>query len=184
MPVNMFLRTLWTLVRARRRSKLTTSDVGRLAMRVLPNDLDVQRHVNNGVYLSLMDLGRLDLLVRTGAWQRMRAHGIYPVIASETISFRKSLTLWQHYVLETRIVGYDDRAVYVEQRFVVGGEIFARAHLRGRFLKASGAVVGIAELAEVLGMPMGEQARPEWVDRWAQDVTLPSTRTEAPSIWE
>jgi len=180
----MFLRTLWTLLRARRRPRLATSDVGRLTMRVLPNDLDVQRHVNNGVYLSLMDLGRIDLLVRTGAWQRMRARGIYPVIASETISFRKSLTLWQRYVLETRIVGYDERAVYVEQRFVVAGEIYARAHLRGRFLKASGGVVNIAELAEVLGMPVAELARPEWVDRWAQDVALPSTRAEAPSIWE
>jgi acyl-CoA thioesterase FadM len=114
----------------------------------------------------------------------MRARGVYPVIASETISFRKSLTLWQRYTLETRIVGYDDRAVYVEQRFVVGGEIYARAHLRGRFLKAGGGVVSIAELAEVLGMPVTELARPEWVDRWAQDVALPSTRAEAPSTWE
>jgi acyl-CoA thioesterase FadM len=179
----MFLRTLLTILRARRRSRLTMRDVGRVTMRVLPNDLDVQKHVNNGVYLSLMDLGRIDLMVRGGAWKRMRALGIFPVIASETISFRKSLTLWQRYVVETCIVGYDDKAVYLEQRFVVGGEIFVRAHLRTRFLKKSGGVVDITELLQILDMSNDELVPPEWIDRWAQDVTLPSTRAEAPSTW-
>lgn len=179
----MLLRTILTLLRARRRSALDIHDVGRLTFRVLPNDLDVQRHVNNGVYLSLMDLGRLDLLVRTGAWKRMRAFGCYPVIASETITFRKSLQLWQRYTLETRIAGYDERAVYIEQRFVVDGEIYARAHLRGRFLKSRGGVVSVTELAELLEISTDEVVLPEWIDRWAQDVALPSTRAEAPSVW-
>ena len=179
----MFLRTILTLFRARLRSRLNMHGVGQLAMRVLPNDLDVQKHVNNGVYLSLMDLGRVDLLVRNGAWQRMRASGVYPVVASETITFRKSLKLWQRYVLETRIVGYDERAVYLEQRFVVDGEIFVRAHLRARFLKQSSGVVSVTELAELLEVSTSEMALPEWIDRWAQDVALPSTRDAAPSVW-
>ena len=33
-------------------------------MRVLPNDLDLLWHMNNGRYLSLMDQGRVDLMVR------------------------------------------------------------------------------------------------------------------------
>jgi len=179
----MLLRTILTLLRARRRPPLDIHDVGRLSMRVLPNDLDVQRHVNNGVYLSLMDLGRLDLLVRTGAWKRMREFGCYPVIASETITFRKSLQVWQRYTIETRIAGYDEKAVYIEQRFVVDGEIYAKAHLRGRFLKNAGGVVSVAELAELLEVSMDAVVLPEWIDRWARDVALPSTRAEAPSIW-
>jgi acyl-ACP thioesterase len=47
----MLLRTILTLLRARRRPSLDIHDVGHMRMRVLPNDLDVQRHVNNGVYL-------------------------------------------------------------------------------------------------------------------------------------
>lgn len=179
----MLLRTILTLLRARRRPALEIHDVGLLEMRVLPNDLDVQRHVNNGVYLSLMDLGRLDLLVRTGTWERMRAFGCYPVIASETITFRKSLQLWQRYTVETRIAGYDAKAVYIEQRFVIGGEIYAKAHVRGRFLKNAGGVVSVTELAEMLEIPTDSFVLPEWIDRWAQDVALPSTRDEAPSVW-
>src|SRR6185503_3961101 len=32
-----------------------------LSLRVWPNDLDLNIHVNNGRYLTLMDLGRMDL---------------------------------------------------------------------------------------------------------------------------
>ncbi|MDQ1606249.1 MAG: hypothetical protein QOJ18_616 [Microbacteriaceae bacterium] len=183
MPVNMLLRTLITLLFAGRKPPIDMHDVAYKHMRVLPNDIDILKHVNNGVYFSLMDLGRFELLIRAGVWGRMRRAGISPVVASETITFRKSLQLWQRYTLESRIAGYDDKAVYIEQRFVVGGEIYAQAYLRGRFLKKSGGTVGLAELAALLELDLSELTVPEWMDRWAGDVALPSTRAEAPSVW-
>jgi acyl-CoA thioesterase FadM len=179
----MLLRTLLTLLFASRKPSLNVHDVAYKSMRVLPNDLDILKHVNNGVYFSLMDLGRFELLIRAGVWDRMRRAGIYPVVASETITFRKSLQLWQRYTLESRIAGYDEKAVYIEQRFVVGGEVYVQAFLRGRFLKKSGGTVGLAELATLLELEVSELTVPEWMDRWANDVALPSTRVEAPSVW-
>ena len=35
-------------------------------MRVWPNDLDTNAHMNNGRYLTLMDLGRFDLMTQCG----------------------------------------------------------------------------------------------------------------------
>jgi acyl-CoA thioesterase FadM len=139
--------------------------------------------MNNGVYFSIMDLGRMDLMVRSGAWAPLRAKGYYPVMANETISFRKSLQPWQRYELESRIVGVDAKAVYVEQRFVVDGEIYAQAMTRGRFLKKSGGTVSVAELAEVIGADVTELTPPAWVSEWASDVALPTTREDAPSRW-
>ena len=164
-------------------ARYSVHDVGRLTLRVLPTDLDVNNHVNNGVYFSLMDLGRFDLLHRSGAWATMMKNGYYPVVASETITFRKSLAPWQRYVLESKIVGYDDKAVYLDQRFVVDGEIFAQGFIRGRFLKKSGGTVSLDELAQVLGVDVSMVALPEWLSDWAADVALPSTRAEAPSTW-
>src|SRR5690606_7589807 len=115
------------LLRARRDPSVGMHDVGRTPFRVLPTDLDVLGHMNNGVYLSIMDLGRMDLMIRAGAWARLRELGYYPVVSNQTISYRKSLQPWQRFELETRIVGYDAKAVFVEQRFVVAGEIYARA---------------------------------------------------------
>ncbi len=49
-----------------------------MTFRVLPTDLDVLGHMNNGVYLSIMDLGRMDLLQRSGIWSRLFGAGIFP----------------------------------------------------------------------------------------------------------
>ncbi len=71
--MNLLFRMLLTLFLARRASRLNPLDTASKQMRVLPNDLDVQMHMNNGRYLSIMDLGRLDLIVRLGFWNVARA---------------------------------------------------------------------------------------------------------------
>ncbi|MHA6669786.1 acyl-CoA thioesterase [Homoserinimonas sp. A447] len=180
----MLFRTILLWIKSHWGPRFNVHDVGRLTLRVLPTDLDVNNHVNNGVYFSLMDLGRFDLLHRSGAWATMMKNGFYPVVASETITFRKSLAPWQRYVLESKIVGYDEKAVYLEQRFVVDGEIYAQGYIRGRFLKKSGGTVSLAELAQMLDVDLSEVTLPSWLAEWADDVAMPSTREEAPSVWD
>ena len=179
----MIFRTFLVWLRRNGGPKLGIHEVGRLRLRVMPTDLDVLGHVNNGVYLSLMDLGRMDAMQRSGAWAAISGAGFYPVAASETITFRRSLRLWQRFVLETRIVGYDGKAVYIEQRFVVRGELYAKGYVRARFLKRTGGTVSVAELAEVTGADPDEATLPEWLHRWADDVALPPSRATAPSEW-
>jgi len=89
--MNKLLRLLWLMWRARRAPRLAPTDVSRVPFRVLPNDLDLQKHMNNGVYLSIMDLGRMDLMVRSGVWRELSARGYYPVVVSSTITYRRSL---------------------------------------------------------------------------------------------
>ena len=181
--MHLIFRTFFVWLR-RRGPRLDPHDVGRIKFRVLPTDLDVLGHMNNGVYLSIMDLGRMDLLQRCGVWSRLIRAGIFPVMADETISFRRSLMPWQRFTLETRIVGYDAKAVYVEQRAVVAGEIYARATTRGRFVRKTGGTVGTADLAVVAGIDISGHPLPDWVARWAADVALPAARAAAPSEWD
>lgn len=157
--------------------------VGRIRLTTLPTDLDVLRHMNNGRYLSLFDLGRWDLLVRTGIWDAMRRRGWYAVVSSETITFRKSLRGWQRFDLESRIVGHDERAIYMEHRAVVAGEIYARAIVRARLLKRSGGTLGHDELFAALGRPDDVPDIEPWVHDWAAASALPPTRAAAPSVW-
>ena len=179
----MIFRTLVQVIRSRGRSALGLHDVGRVPMRVMPTDLDVLGHMNNGVYFSIMDLGRVDLLIRSGLWPKMRARGYYPVMANETMTFRKSLQPWQKFMLESKIVGYDAKAVYLEQRFVVDGEIFASAMTRARFLKKGGGTVSMDELAALAGVDVSTMAPPEWIAHWSDNIALPPTRSPAPSNW-
>jgi len=179
----MLLRTLLMMLTSRRRSSLDFREVGRLPMRVLPNDTDILRHVNNGIYLSLMDLGRMDLMIRSGYWKKLRALGWYPVATNTTMTYRRSLQGWQRYVLETRVVGFDDRAMFVEQRFVSGGEVYAVGYMRGRFLKRSGGTVSVAELGELAGIDPSTMPAPEWMTDWIASIALPPSKATFPSDW-
>ena len=147
-------------------------------------DLDELRHMNNGAYLSQLDHARQELVVRTGLWKRMRDAGMYPVVGAQAIAYRKSLELGQKYVIESRFLGLDDRAAYLEQRFVVDGEVYARAYVQGRFLFDKGGTVPMDELARVSGMDPVAHPIPEWLRDWAAQVRLPGTRTPAPSTWD
>lgn len=179
----MLFRTMLHALISRFGRRLGHYDVARTRFRVLPTDLDVLKHMNNGVYLSIFDIGRFDLLHRSGIWQIFKQRRWYPVVASETITFRKSLTLGQRFIVESRILGYDEKAVYVEQRAVVDGEIFAQAFIRGRFLKRSGGTVSLPELLDAVGVVPEGDGVPEWLVRWGADATLPATRAAAPSVW-
>lgn len=187
--MHMFFRTLLhVLFLSRRKPDLDHYEIARTNFITLPTDLDINRHMNNGVYFSIMDVARFDMLVRSGVFGIMRAKNWYPVVVSETITFRKSLNLWQRFTIESRILGFDDKAVYCEQRFVRRGhggvpEIYAHGFIRARFLRKEGGTVPVPELVEAFGAPPASDELPEWIERWGADVALPATRAEAPSVW-
>jgi acyl-CoA thioesterase FadM len=186
--VNVIWRTilvhLTARVRVRRGQSLGATDVGRIRLTSLPTDIDILWHMNNGRYLSLFDLGRWDLLVRTGLWDAMKNNGWYAVVSAETVTFRKSLHLWQRFEVESRFLGHDDRALYMEHRAVVDGEVYARAIVRARMLKRSGGTLSHDELFAATGRPSDLPDVEPWVHEWAAASRLPSTKRPAPSVWD
>lgn len=164
--MNLYLRLLSTYLAARRRGPLGIWDTAKTPFRVLPTDLDVLRHMNNGRYLSLLDLGRMDHMLRSGFWRLITARGWYPVVAGQTVTYRKSLELWQRFEIHSRVLGVDDRWVYLEQTFRRGETVHAEAIVRARFLRRSGGSVPVEELAEVIGGVPDDRVVPEWITEW------------------
>ncbi|MGV8965120.1 MAG: acyl-CoA thioesterase [Cellulomonas sp.] len=176
--MNRLLRLAWIVLHARwdawRHGGPQGEPLGaqRTAMRVLPNDLDVLRHMNNGVYLSLMDLGRVDMLVRTGVHAAVSARGWYPVVVAESIRFRRSLQLWERFEIVTRVLGWDDRVIYLEQVFErrrASGEpeVVATAIVAARFLARAGGGVPAPDVAESFGAPRESPDLPPEVTTWS-----------------
>ena len=180
--MHLILRTLLQLFLSHRRPSLSVWGSSSVALRVLPTDIDIAMHLNNGMYFSIFDLGRFDLMVRSGVWRQMRRRGWTPVAAGETISFRKSLQLGQRYSVETRILGLDERAVYFEQRAVAGGEIYARAFIATRLVSAAGPVSN-EDIISAFGAPPETTVLPEWIHEWRVNNALPSTRKPSPHAW-
>ena len=135
--MNLWLRLLWLLLSARGRGALRLpGDVSRVAFRVWLHDLDPSLHMNNGRYLTLMDLGRLDVLARSGIMREVIRHKWTPIASTITIRFRRELRVLQKFQLETRLVWWDASLVVMEQTFLFNGgprdgQVAARALFKG-----------------------------------------------------
>lgn len=140
-------------------------------MRVLPNDLDLFGHMNNGRYPTVLDLGRIEQMYRSRIRQDLRARGAYFVVAALTVNYRRSLMPWQRYEIRTRFLGATAFGTYVEQTFVGAGdhdgEVFAHAVVRLRALRKSGGTLDDAELAEIFGPAPDGREVPGWVGEWS-----------------
>lgn len=135
--------------------------------RVRPGDLDFYLHVNNGVYLQMMDIARSNLLADLGAFPLLRREGWYPVVAASTMTYRRSLRLGDVVEITTRVLGWDPRVVYLEQVFTRRGEVAARGVVAGRFLSRAGSRVPATEVATLLGAGATSPVLPDDVAAWA-----------------
>ena len=148
--MNLWMRLFLVLLRARWGASLGPLDTSRVLFRVWPHDCDVNRHMNNGRYATLMDLGRVDLMVRVGFSRAIRRERLYPVVTAQHLTYRHGLDPFQAFTLETRVLGWDERFIVLEQRFVRGERVHARGYVQALFADKNGRVP-TARIAALLG---------------------------------
>jgi acyl-CoA thioesterase FadM len=165
--MNLWLRLSWLLLALIWRRKLDPRhDVSQLNYRVLPTDLDLNGHLNNGRYLTIMDLGRLDHVLRSGLWRPLWRNGWAPMLGSAVIRFRRELRLFQLFTLETRIAAWSDTTAVMEQTFYVAngphkGQMAARALVKAGFYdRRTRNFVTIKRLVAELGLSAQETESP------------------------
>jgi acyl-CoA thioesterase FadM len=164
--MNRLLRLLWLLLRSRWREPVPPLGPCITPFRVWFTDLDPLMHMNNGIYLCIMDLGRLDLMIRSGLWRVIQSRGWYTVVVAETIQFRRSLNLFQRFSISTCVLGWDKKVIVIEQRFIRGGEVVAHALVRARVLRKAGGNVAPRELALAAGMAADSPPLEGYAARW------------------
>ncbi len=156
--MNLWLRLLWLLATSRLRGTLAApAGVSELPFRVWPHDLDVSMHMNNGRYWTLMDLGRTDLMLRTGLWRAVLRHRWTPVVNVGGIRFRRELRPWRRFVLRTRILCWGDNWAVIEHRLVSGSAeaeiVNATALVRvGLYDRSARAFVPVARMMAEMGV--------------------------------
>lgn len=165
--MNLWLRLLHLILSAFWRPRLDPmSEMSRLPFRVLPTDLDLSLHLNNGRYWTLMDLGRADLMVRSGLWRTVWRNRWLPVVSSGKIRFRRELRLFQPFTLESRIVAWTDRSIIVEHRMMTNGQdgvaiLSAIALVRvGLYNREERAFVTVPQIMAALGREVADS--PPW----------------------
>ncbi len=125
--MNLYLRMLLIYWQAKRSDIITLNNLeNQLFLRVLPNDLDISMHVNNGRFLTLCDLSRFDLFIRTGLLTVMRQRKWMPLIAYHDMKYMASLTLFQRYSLTMEIKDFDEKYFYSDHIFSRGDKVVAQ----------------------------------------------------------
>ena len=130
--MNLYVRLIWVLLSARFKKTVSMFEEYRSSHIVWPNDIDLFGHMNNGRYFTVTDLDRMAILMRSGIWQAMRRAGQYPVMAGETIQFRRSLAPFGKYTIRTRLIGWDRKFFYVEHSFEQAGQVAALGMVKVR----------------------------------------------------
>lgn len=164
--MNLWFRLIWMLLTSRLRPRAGIFDTTVLRMRVLPNDLDFNGHVNNGRYYTLADIGRMDFVLRTGAAKVALQRKAAPIVGDNMAKFRKDLKLFERYELHTRVLGWDEKWVFMEHRFVRGGRVAGLVLMRGLF-RARDGVVTPAELLHDMQVDVPSPVLPAWVSEWS-----------------
>ncbi|NOT99924.1 MAG: thioesterase family protein [Sideroxydans sp.] len=107
------------------------SVVSSLRLRVLPNDIDINFHMNNGRYLTICDLNRIDVFARSGLLKAMFKRNWIPVIAEHTMTYKKPLNLFQKYEVKLDVLKWDEKFFYMTHTFIVNDRVVAEGTSKG-----------------------------------------------------
>lgn len=88
------LQLLWLILALLWRKRRNVLDEVALSLVVLPNDIDVSK-ISDDRYLAIVDLGRVDLVLRTGLLRTLIMRKWAPLATSVTMRFRHPLKIFQ-----------------------------------------------------------------------------------------
>lgn len=169
--MNLWLRMLWMLFTFALRGRVDPLDRSSLTMIVLPNDLDFNGHVNNGRYLTLADVGRMDFVLRSGVARIALSLRARPIVGDAVAKFRRDLKIFDRFELQTRLLGWDDKWVFMEHRFVRKGRVQGVVVIRGLFRSAAGPIKSDV-FAQAMGIKDPSPSLPKWVADWSSSCEV------------
>ena len=146
-------------------------DTIELKMRVWPQDLDINGHMNNGRYMTITDLALVEYLTRTGFIKVAFTNGWRPMLGGSIISYRKSLKPLTLYTLRFSITCWDARWNYMTFEFLQDGTMMARGHSKGALVGSTG-FISSADARGVMGLEPSSPAFPVSVCAWIDTERL------------
>jgi acyl-CoA thioesterase FadM len=144
---------------------LAVLEEDRLRMRVWPNDIDFNLHLNNARYLNIMDYARTHLLARTGLLEHIVRARWQPMVGAVWITYRRSLPLFSAFWLSSRLVCWDERWFYIEQTFEGRQGLAAVGWVKGVLRDKRGTVAPQAAI-EVVAPGAVSPPMPEAIATW------------------
>lgn len=132
-----------------------------------PWDLDPWVELNNGRTLTLYDLGRIPMGVRSGLIAALRREGWGIAVAGVSVRFRRRVRAFHRFTMVSRLIGWDARFFYVEQSIWRRGECLNHMLLRSAVTSEAG-IVPAPRVAAAMGHDGPSPDLPGWVAAWIE----------------
>src|SRR5687767_5873367 len=110
----------------------------------------------------------MELMIRTGVLKVALKQKWLPLVAAQTIHFKRQLKRFQSFQLKSRFIYWDEKFFYIEHIFSRRGKLIAAAALaKGWFLGNDG-VFHRLSVFEMAGRPYVSPAAPEQLKDWEE----------------
>ena len=162
-----YLRLTRVLITKRFQSKLDfySRDSDTISMMVWPQDIDPFLELNNGRYVTLLDLGRYGYGTRVDINGFLKKNQWSLTITGTYNEYRHRLRLFQKFELNTKIIGYDSDWFYFFQKIERNGKTHMASVVKYAFTSKK----GIVKPKEVVAA-MGENYDPSQLPKWVTEI--------------
>jgi len=131
-----------------------------------PWDLDPWMELNNGRTLTLYDLGRIPMMLRLGVIRTLRAKGWGLTVAGSHVRYRRRIRMFQRFEMRSRLLGWDQRFLYLEQSMWRDGEALNHLMVRMAATQKSGILPPQELMTAHDPSVTASPALPTWVQAW------------------
>ncbi|TLX50987.1 thioesterase [Pseudoalteromonas ruthenica] len=147
--MNLYFRLLWLFCKIKgNKTQQPLLDTVDIDFRAWPLDCDINLHLTNSRYLALMDIARTWMTARLGLLRAVMKRRWFPVVNATAITYIRDVKPWQKFTVSTRLVGWDHKYFYIEQKFTSHRGLHAIAYVRGVFRSRK----GVVDIEEILAL--------------------------------
>ncbi|MES2669619.1 MAG: acyl-CoA thioesterase [Pseudomonadota bacterium] len=166
--MNLYFRLLIALLRGFFKPKMAVTSTLIREMRVWPNDIDINMHMNNGRYMTITDLFMIELCLRAGILVPAMKMGWKPMLGGSLVVYKKQLATFDRYTAEFRICCWEENWTYFEFAFLnSAGEVVVTGYSKGAWVGRRGLVPNTV-VEEKLGIAPNTTAIPDAIMRWRE----------------
>ena len=174
--MNLYFRLFWLMFwRVRHCRSIDFLGTSKISYRALPMDCDINLHLTNSRYPALMDLARTYMLAEMGLLKRFLKLKWLPIVNAAEFTYIRDIKPLRRFDIESRLVGWDEKYFYIEQRFVSDDTLHCIVHVRGVFVN-NRKQVPIPDMLKEAGFDGPAPSLPPEVEKWKVFLTLKKER--------
>ena len=158
------LRLIRVVIKSQFQEKLSfdTEYTDSVNLIVLPQDIDPFMELNNGRYVTLLDLGRFSLGNKVNMASFLKKNNWSLTIVGTYNEYRYRLRLFQRFILKTKIIGYDEKWFYFFQKAERKGKSHMASVVKFAYTSKEGLVLP-KEVITAMGMKYDPTGLPSWI---------------------